>query len=149
MINYILRDITEADYDFIYTVKKEAYKKYVEQIWGVWDESAQKNYFEKFINIYKDKIYIIVYNGQDVGFYNDDILQNGNYEIVNICILPEYRGKGIGTSILKDMLSKYSNRDVEIQYFKQNPVGSLYKKLGFIQTLETDTHYKMIKPKNM
>lgn len=145
MINYTLRNITEEDYDFIYDVKKDAYKKYVEQILGAWDETLQKDYFQKFINTYKDKIYIIVYEGKNIGFYNDDILENGNYEIVNICILPKYRGKGIGTAILKDMLLKYSNRDIEIQYFKQNPVGNLYKKLGFIQILETDTHYKMIK----
>ena len=33
---YGLRKITEADYNFIYQVKKDAYKKYVEICFGSW-----------------------------------------------------------------------------------------------------------------
>ena len=35
----------------------------------------------------------------------------------------------------------------EIQYFKQNPVGKLYEKLGFVSNGETEFHYQMIRPK--
>ena len=37
-----------------------------------------------------------------IGFYNGGVLENGNYEVKNICILPEYQGKGIGTKLLKE-----------------------------------------------
>ena len=46
---YGLRSITENDYDFIYQVKKDAYKKYVEINFGSWDEELQKEYFNSFI----------------------------------------------------------------------------------------------------
>ena len=41
----------------------------------------------------------------------------------------------------------HKNQDLHIQYFKQNPVGKLYEKLGFVPDGETKFHYQMIKPK--
>ena len=147
MIEYNFRNITPEDYEYIYELKKNAYKEYVIMKWGAWDEEAQKEYFKNFINTYKDKTYIIQTEGKDIGFYNDAMLDNGNYEIGNICIIPEYQGKGIGTQVLKDIMELHKEQDLHIQYFKQNPVGSLYKRLGFEPNGETEFHYQMIKSK--
>lgn len=150
MIEYVtLRKYTINDYKFVYEVKKKAYKKYVEECWGKWEEETQQKYFGNFINQVKENAYIIQYDNKDIGFYNGESLENGNYEIGNICIIPEYQGKGIGTKILKDMLEKYSDTNIEIQYFKLNPVGNLYKRLGFEKSGETNFHYQMVKPKSM
>ena len=46
------------------------------------------------------------------------------------------------------MLEKYCDTNIEIQYFKQNPVGNLYERLGFEKSGETDFHYQMIKSKS-
>ena len=138
---------TDEDYYFVYEVKKNAYKKYVEECWGSWNEEEQQKYFEKFILAVKNNAYIITYNEKKIGFYNEEILENGNYEIENICIIPEYQGKGIGSTILRKILLENSNRNIEIQYFKQNPVGNLYKRLGFEIIGETKFHYQMIKNK--
>ena len=80
-----------------------------------------------------------------IGFYNAEVLENGNYEIGNICIVPKYRGKAIGTRILKERLDENKDLDIEIQYFKQNPVGALYERLGFVRSTETQFHYRMLK----
>lgn len=142
-----LRKYTESDYEFVYEVKKTAYKKYVEECWRKWNEQEQQEYFRKFINQVKENAYIIKYENKDIGFYNGEILENGRYEIGNICIIPEYQGKGIGTKILNYIIEKYSNNDIELQYFKQNPVEKLYKRIGFQKVGETDFHYQMVKPK--
>ncbi len=142
-----LRKYSEKDYQFVYEVKKDAYKKYVEECWGKWNEQEQQAYFKNFIKQVKENAYIIKYEDRNVGFYNGELLKDGNYEIGNICIMPEYQHKGIGTEILNHIIKKYSNRDIEIQYFKQNPVGRLYKKLGFEEVGETQYHYQMIRPK--
>ena len=144
MIEYKFRNITPEDYEYIYELKKNAYKEYVIMNWGAWDEEAQKEYFKNFINTYKDTTYIIQTEGKDIGFYNDTMLDNGNYEIGNICIIPEYQGKGIGTKILKDVIEDHKEFNIEIQYFKQNPVGKLYERLGFVPNGETKFHYQMI-----
>lgn len=144
-IDYKLIPITEKDYEFIYELKKNAYKEYVEANFGTWDEVAQREYFKKFIEFYKDTTYLIGLDEKVIGFYNDEFLENGDYEVRNICIIPEYQGKGIGTKILKDILEQYKDKNIHIQYFKQNPVGKLYERLGFIANGETKTHYQMVK----
>ena len=143
----ILVPYKDSDYEFVYDVKKNAYKKYVEECWGAWIEEDQRNYFEKFMAAVKNNAYIIMDGDNRIGFYNGEILENGNYEIGNICIIPEYQGKGIGTKLLKEKLEENKDRDIEIQYFKQNPVGSLYARLGFVPNGETQFHYQMMKPK--
>lgn len=110
---------------------------------GAWIEEDQQKYFENFINQVRENAYVIQYDNKDIGFYNGEILENGNYEVGNICIVSEYQGKGIGTKILKDILEKYNDTDIEIQYFKQNPVGALYERLGFEKSGETNFHYQM------
>ena len=138
---------TDEDYDFVYEVKKNAYKKYVEECWGPWNDEVQRELFQKFITAVKDNAYIIMDEDKKIGFYNGEVLENGNYEVGNICIIPGYQGKGIGTRILKNKLEENKGRDIEIQYFKQNPVGALYERLGFVPSGETQFHYQMMKPK--
>ncbi|MEE0700101.1 MAG: GNAT family N-acetyltransferase [Bacilli bacterium] len=140
---------TDADYEFVYEVKKNAYKKYVEECWGSWIEEDQRKYYDKFINRVKDNAYIIMDSDNKIGFYNGEVLENGNYEVGNICIIPEYQGKGIGSKLLKDKLEENKDRDIEIQFFKQNPVGKLYERLGFVPNGETEFHYQMIKSKQV
>ncbi len=148
---YNMRPYIENQYhnykEFVYQTKKEAYQKYVEEYFGTWNEEEQRNYFEDFINTVKKDAYIIQLNGKDIGFYNGKTLEDGSYEIGNVCIISEYQGKGIGTQVLKDILQLHKNQDIHIQYFKQNPVGKLYKELGFIPNGKTKYHYKMIKRK--
>jgi len=126
MENYILRKYENTDYEFVYEVKKNAYKKYVEQY----------------------RTYIIMFNDERIGFYQGQVVNERTYYIENICIILEYQGKGIGTEILKTVINAHSDKNIEIQYFKQNPVGNLYKKLGFEPNGETEFHYQMIKRKN-
>ena len=148
---YNMRPYIDNEYhdykEFVYQTKKDAYKKYVEEIWGPWNEDDQRTYYENFINTYQNDAWIIQLNGQDIGFYNGATLEDGSYEIGNICIIPEFQGRGIGTQVLKDIIELHKDQDLHIQFFKQNPVGKLYERLGFIPSGETEFHYQMMKPK--
>ena len=55
MENITLKKYTDDYYDFVYKVKKNAYKKYVEECWGTWNEEDQKEYFKNFINTYSKR----------------------------------------------------------------------------------------------
>ena len=135
--------------EFIYQTKKKAYKKYVEKYWGVWDENIQRDFFEEFIKNAEDDAWIIQLNRVDIGFYNGRKLEDGSYEICNICIIPEYQNRGIGNQVLKDIIELHKEQDIHIQYFKDNPVGRLYEKLGFVNSGENEFHYMMVKYKNI
>ena len=141
---YDLREITEQDYDFIYQVKKDAYQKYVEINFGEWKDELQKEFFKVFMERFKEGARIITFQGNDIGFYNS--CQNDYiYEIGNICIAPEYQNQGIGTAILQDVLDAHTDKEIHLQYFKQNPVGRLYERLGFQKVGETPYHCQMRK----
>lgn len=145
MKNYILRKYVNDDYEFVYEVKKNAYKKYVEKCWGKWDEIDQKNRFKESMEKTFDRTYIIMFNNERIEFYQGQVVDERTYYIENICIIPKYQGNGIGTEILKSVINEYSDKNIEIQYFKQNPVVKLYEKLGFVPNGETEFHYQMIK----
>ena len=146
---YNMRPYIDNEYhnykEFIYQTKKDAYKKYVEEYWEKWNEENQRKYYENFINTVNNDTWIIQLNGKDIGFYNGITLEDGSYEIGNICIISEYQRKGIGTQLLKDIIEIHKGQNIHIQFFKSNPVGNLYKRLGFEVLGETEYHYQMIK----
>lgn len=139
---YALRSITVNDFEFIYQVKKEAYQAYVEMNYGGWDEELQRSLFESFMDAYGMDIHIITIDGADIGFYNARASER-RYELGNICIIPAFQRRGIGTAILTSILSEQADKIITLQCFKQNPVGNLYRRLGFRLSGETAYHYRM------
>lgn len=67
--------------------------------------------------------------GEDRGYgYIDDTTPE-----LAIAVLPEYRGKGVGTQLLTDLLkaAKVSYRSVSLSTRTTNPALRLYEQLGF------------------
>ena len=60
------------------------------------------------------------------------------HRIIDIAFLPEYRGKGYGEALLRDLLDEAAaaGKDVSIHVEKFNPAMRLYRRLGF--TVEED-----------
>jgi ribosomal protein S18 acetylase RimI-like enzyme len=54
--------------------------------------------------------------------------------IVDIALLPTYRGTGIGTTILRDLLAEADakGKPVRIHVERNNPALRLYQRLGFV-----------------
>ena len=74
--NITLVPYTDEDYEFVYEVKKNAYKKYVEECWGAWVEEDQRKYYERFINAVRNNAVIIMDGDNRIGFYNGEFLEN-------------------------------------------------------------------------
>jgi ribosomal protein S18 acetylase RimI-like enzyme len=53
--------------------------------------------------------------------------------IMDIALLPEHRGTGVGTRLLRELLAEgtRSGKRVSIHVEKQNPALRLYERLGF------------------
>lgn len=67
------------------------------------------------------------------------IISDGNLHafIVDLIILPEYQGKGIGTVILKSLIDEAQNKGiVDIQLFCAKGKRDFYIKNGFIERAE-------------
>ena len=128
---------------FIYNLKKEVYQKYVENIYGEWNEENQKKLFNKFMKENSKNIELIYLKGEIVGFYNGKGKNDNTFEIGNICIKKEYQNKGIEAAILKEILYENKGREIALQCFKENPVIKLYERMGFEKIEENSTHIKM------
>lgn len=136
----------QSDMHFIYDLKKEVYKDYVEKIYGEWNEENQQKLFARFMKENSKHIELIYLKDELVGFYSGKAKDNDTFEIGNICVKPEYQNKGIGTAVLKEILFEHKGQNIRLQVFKINDKAiRLYEKIGFKKEDETKTHYIMIK----
>lgn len=62
--------------------------------------------------------------------------------VIDISLLPEHRGRGIGTALLRDLLEegRRSGRSVTIDALQTGRALSLYQRLGFAVTREDDVY---------
>ena len=115
MIKYNLRPYTKDDLEFVYQTKKEAYKYYVKKFWGPWDEAKQRSFFADFIKKVQDSMVIIEHEGQAIGLYHGDMMDQSTYEIGNIIVVPSYQGNGIGSDVLKKVIQEHPKLKIHLQ----------------------------------
>ena len=53
--------------------------------------------------------FLILYNGKTVGSVSCKELQKGIYEVGCLCVIPEFQGKGFGTSAMESVKSYYND----------------------------------------
>lgn len=145
------RKITEKDFPFL----KKVYRSTRENELDLtsWDETQKSGFIEfqfnaqhaYYMNVYKNaEFQIIESDGIDIGrFY----IWNTEHQIriVDIAILPEFRGKGVGTKILGGLIqeSEQSGKklNIHVEYF--NPALRLYERLGFKKNDDTGVYLFM------
>jgi len=115
----------------------EERERFVQQQFHAQDHSYRNNYpGAEFL--------IVVVDGTDAGRLYvhrrpDEI------RIMDIALLPDFRGKGIGSRLLKELLreGEISSRIVTIHVEAFNPALRLYLRLGFKQAAENGVYYLM------
>lgn len=144
MQQYYLEKATINDSDFFYQVKKTVLKNYIEKIWG-WNEDFQIQFHQQ--NFHVDETRIIKMDKAAVGVVE---IKEDAYRIFisSLYLLPQYQNKGIGSSIIQQLITKATdkNKRVALEVLKINTgAQKLYKKLGFVLTEGDDTKYFMYK----
>ena len=135
--------LSAADSDFAFEVKRAALGLYIEEKWG-WDEAFQrKMHADRYSAV---AAYAITYQDQRIGTIGftqkDDHARIGEFYI-----LPSFQNLGLGSRILQHCIDQTNaaGLDLRLEYLKWNPVGALYRRFGFVDTHETDTHYHLIR----
>lgn len=87
---------------------------------------------------------IITLDGTDIGRLIVD-RQDDQLRIIDLSILTEYRGRGIGTDILRSLLNEAHGGKVPVRLHveKQSPALRMYLRHGFRQIGDTGHHYAM------
>ena len=135
----MLRAVGPGDREFLYRVYASTRTEELAVV--PWDTS-QKDAFLRAQFDAQDRWYrenytratyeVIVADGEPVGRL---YLHRGEAEmrIVDIALLPEHRGKGIGTELLRELLAEAdaAGKRVTIHVERLNPAVRLYERLGF------------------
>jgi GNAT superfamily N-acetyltransferase len=103
---------------------------------------AQRSYYRE---IYPDGDFsVIVVDGADAGrLYVDR--STDEIRVVDIAVLPEFRGRGVGGTLLGAVLdeARETGRTVVIHVELMNRARTLYDRLGFVPVEEVGVYLRM------
>ena len=65
--------------------------------------------------------------------------------LVDISLLPEHRGQGMGGALLRELIQQCSSNKspLKLQVLHTNPAQRLYERLGFVRTGEDQMYIQM------
>ncbi len=142
-MNVELRPVVLADYEFLRGLQEAAMRPHAEKTYGVWDADLQRERFKQRFD--PAQMQVIVVDGVDAGMLQVEERTEEVF-IPAIWLLPAYQGRGIGTRLLRGVIDAAAaqGKPVALRVLKGNMgARSLYQRLGFGVTGETDTHYIM------
>ncbi len=138
MTEFDLRKATEGDFYRLLSIRNLVLREYIEQVRG-WDDAREEARFRK--NFDAETTQVVMSVDLVVGFLGvreeDDHLY-----IAQAYIIPEFQGRGIGTGLIREVLS----RGVPVELWVMNTntgARRLYERLGFQVTGEENHHYRM------
>ncbi len=137
-----IRKAQPTDSEFVFAVKKAAFREYVEQIWG-WDDTYQRELHNRRFD--SQDIRIIQFHGSDIGFLSTRKTPD-TFKVDQLYILPGYQGKGIGTACMERIIddANRQQKSVTLQVLKINTrATAFYQRLGFTIVDENATHFQM------
>jgi ribosomal protein S18 acetylase RimI-like enzyme len=125
-----LRPAVEADRDFLYELHCTTMREVIEKTWG-WDDAWQQADFSRKLSACD--VSIIEADGQPAGCLWLDSKPE-SLHIVELQILPELQGKGLGTATVMTVINDGASRGVPVtlSVVPANPrAKQLYERLGF------------------
>ena len=149
--NISLKAISQDDLNFLFQVYASTREDELNQT--DWSDKQKLDFLtmqfnaqhKQYMENYQDKQFsLILFQGTPVGrlFLNR---AHTEIRIVDIAILKEYRGQGIGSSLLNEILQEgdCTNKVVSIHVERSNPALHLYQRLGFHVTADREVYHFM------
>lgn len=146
-----LRPTTPADREFLYLVY--AGTRQEELALTDWDDARKSAFlrmqFEAqtvyYVENYPGADFLVILAGGEPAGRLYLHRRPGEIRVVDISLLPEFRNRGIGTALLRDLFAEASGRrasvTIHVEHF--NPALQLYGRLGFKPVEERGVYYFM------
>ena len=130
------RPATESDYEFCRRLHHQGMRPYVEPHWG-WKDEFQNPRYQKLWQ--PENIEIIKLDNKDIG-YIEVSKASETIKLVNIFIMQDLRGQGIGSQVVSNFIHQYidSAPKLTLNVLWNNPAKNLYERLGFKLVLRED-----------
>jgi ribosomal protein S18 acetylase RimI-like enzyme len=131
-----LRAFQARDFEFVRELYFETMRWAIERAFG-WNRQHQEENFSTWFK--PNEARIITADGTDVGWIQQR-QDAGEIFLGSIYVTPAMQRKGIGTSVIQDLLHLAAHRSqaVTLAVMKINPAVRLYQRLGFRTTHEDD-----------
>ncbi|MDQ3933340.1 MAG: GNAT family N-acetyltransferase [Actinomycetota bacterium] len=149
-----LRSAAEADRDLLYEVY--ASTRWEELTPVEWDEATKLQFLRQQFDAqdayykanYRDTSYdVILVGGEPAGrLYVARWAEE--LRIVDIALLPRFRGRGVGTTLLRGLMDEAdaAGKPLSIHVEVNNPARSLYDRLGFEEAEDRGVYVLMRRP---
>jgi ribosomal protein S18 acetylase RimI-like enzyme len=137
------RECVATDREWAYALKSEAYREAVEQQFGPWNEEFQRALFATRWDPARWRVILV--EGRAAGLLALED-REGELWLADIALAREWRGRGIGSTILRDLLARAgaAKKALRLQVLKSNRrAEQLYLRLGFRRVAESETHYRI------
>jgi ribosomal protein S18 acetylase RimI-like enzyme len=123
-----VRPATSEDSEFCYTLHQLALGPVIAEVFGDWDDSVQRAFHRAWSDPHRLRI-IQDPAGERIGVL-DVQDQTDHIYLARIEVLPEYQNRGVGTALLRDLLT--DRRPIRLHVFTANTRAcQLYERLGF------------------
>ena len=146
-----LRPATDADRDFLFDVYASTRTEELAPV--PWSDDEKDAFLRQqaeaqdahYRGTYTDTTYSVILTGGEpagrlyVARWEDEI------RIVDIALLPEHRGNGLGTALLQELIeeSEAAGKPLSIHVEQNNPARPLYDRLGFEEAGEFGVYVLM------
>jgi len=136
----------EADYPEYLNIKREGFRKYVDEYYGGWVEDVQiKMNHDVFMKTLKQSCFVkVLLGGETVGFFGCDE-QEDAIAGITLQLTAAAQNQGLGSSFLSYVtgLARQTGKPASLKVFKSNPAQGLYARFGFEPCGETFSHILM------
>jgi ribosomal protein S18 acetylase RimI-like enzyme len=149
-----LRPVADADRPFLVELYGTTREAELERV--PWDDAAKRAFVEQQFSA-QDAHYRGNYPGATLDVIEVDGDRAGrlyvhrgpsDIRIMDIVLAPDFRGRGIGTSLLRSLMREAdaSRRKLSIHVEMNNPARTLYDRLGFIPVGEHGVYLLLERP---
>ncbi|MBQ4813296.1 hypothetical protein A7985_12680 [Pseudoalteromonas luteoviolacea] len=136
-----LRPAKEEDKPYLLALRKQTMTEHLERQGIFLSNEAHLNRLEDH---YKCS-HLIIVDGSKVGTLKY-LLTQESLEIMQLQIMPQCQGQGIGRAVIQYIVAEYSHLPTYLTVLKENPAQYLYQRLGFVTTSEDEYEYHMVLP---
>ena len=91
-MDYNFRYAKLEDFDFMFELKKQNFKWYVDKIWG-WKDDDQKQRLQQDLDEHLEQKKIIMFGNKEIGIYATHMTENGDFFINEISLIKDYQIK--------------------------------------------------------
>lgn len=132
---------TPDDEKFALDAKLAAMRPHIVKRWG-WDEDFQREVHQRRFG--EKPFFQILFKEQKLGTVSFEVFVD-YARFGEFYLFPEFQNQGLGSKVLKHCLQQADKLSlpVRLEYLRWSPVGSLYRRNGFVETGRSEIHYFM------